>query len=149
MHAAKTTLTFSQLISQFLVQCRSIRNKEHGEISMHKHKCTLSFKSFKFVYIKNSVNRIYQMLSFFKLPIYSAAFVSQPTRRKKYTVLCSPHIDKKSREQFELVKKKGELVVYFTKNHFLLFLLFWLRNSQFPGVQIRVTLNQSTNYTRF
>ena len=30
-----------------------------------------------------------------------------PTRTKKYTVLRSPHVDKKSREQFEMRRDKG------------------------------------------
>ncbi|MBA2564784.1 MAG: 30S ribosomal protein S10 [Gemmatimonadetes bacterium] len=32
--------------------------------------------------------------------------VPLPTRKKKYTVLRSPHIDKKSREQFEIATHK-------------------------------------------
>lgn len=111
------------------------------------HKCTLSFKSFKSVYIKNSVNQIEQFICSFNGPSHSAVFYSGPTRRKKYTVIRGPHIDKKSREQLELVKKGGNLVLFFKKNHSLLSLLFWLQNSQFPGVQIKITLNNSTAYT--
>lgn len=118
---------------------------EHGKNYMHK--CTLSFKSFKSVYIKNSVNQIEQFIRSFNGPSYSTTFYGGPTCRKKYTVIRGPHIDKKSREQLELVKKGGNLMLFFKKNHSLLFFLFWLQNSQFSGVQIKITLNNSTTYT--
>ncbi|CAN6441208.1 unnamed protein product [Victoria cruziana] len=44
------------------------------------------------------------------LPCYTRQ-IGLPESRVKYTVLRSPHIDKKSREQFEMERKKQLLVI--------------------------------------
>ncbi len=38
--------------------------------------------------------------------------VPLPTKKKKYTVLRSPHVNKKSREQFQLCKHKRIIDIY-------------------------------------
>ena len=38
-----------------------------------------------------------------------------PTRKRRYTVLRSPHIDKKSREQFEIATHKRLIVIHDSK----------------------------------
>ena len=109
-------------------------------------KCTLHFKSFNFFYIKNSYKWIEQFLAKLKIASNCVSFISQPHFSKKYTLLRSPHIHKKSREQFEWSRRKGVLTIVFKEKEekqFLLF-LFWLQNSQFPGVQVTVVLNFST-----
>ena len=110
----------------------------------HMHKCTLSFKSFSFIYIKNSYQRICQAITFFQIPLHSCSFVSKPRARKKCTLLRSPHIHKKSREQFEWARKKSDFSFYCPDEKHFLLLLFWLQNTQFPGVQLMITLNQCT-----
>lgn len=42
-----------------------------------------------------------------------------PTKKKIYTILRSPHVHKKSREQFKLFIHKRFLVVYNVKSNFL------------------------------
>ena len=110
-------------------------------------KCTLSFKSFHFVYIKKSINHIFQALTVWGIPVHTYSLITKPTKCKKYTLLRSPHIDKKSREQFEWVKKKTELILFFNHVSSALFLIFWLQNSQFPGVQITISLKKATKFT--
>ncbi len=55
-----------------------------------------------------------------------------PTKIKKYTVLRSPHVDKKSREQFEIQSHTRLIVIegIFSANYIisLLALLYWLIN---------------------
>ena len=111
-------------------------------------RCTLTFKSFHSVYIKNSINHIIQAVDLWKIPVNEFTFINQPTKSKKYTLLRSPHVHKKSREQFELVKKKSKLVLL--SNQLLPVLLFisYLENSQFPGVEITITLNNSTYFNK-
>lgn len=112
--------------------------------SSFMQQCTLSFKSFNNINIKNSREQIYRAIAFWKIPVYSYSFTGSPTLRKRITILRSPHIHKKSREQFEWVRKKGQLkIIFFHQRHLLLF-LFWLQNCQFPGVQLAITLNYCT-----
>lgn len=44
----------------------------------------------------------------------TTGFVSLPTKIERFTVLRSPHVDKKSREQFEIKTYKKSLNVFFT-----------------------------------
>ena len=110
-------------------------------------KCTLSFKSFHIIYIKKSIQYIFQAFTIWGIPVRTYSFVSQPTKYKRYTLLRSPHIDKKSREQLEWVKKKAELILFFNKISSVLFLIFLLQCSQFPGVQITISLNGGSLFT--
>ncbi|MGX7592878.1 30S ribosomal protein S10 [Candidatus Karelsulcia muelleri] len=45
--------------------------------------------------------------------------ITLPTKKKIYTILRSPHVHKKSREQFKLFIHKRFLVVYNVKSNFL------------------------------
>lgn len=45
-------------------------------------------------------------------PMPGSATIPVPTRIERYTVLRSPHIDKKSREQFEMRTHKRVIDIY-------------------------------------
>ena len=115
---------------------------QFNDVQMYK--CRLSFKSFHSNYIKCSIRQICQAIVFWKIPLHSCSFNNLPIRRKKYTFLRSPHVHKKSREQFEWSRKKGEIVLDFLYEKHLLLLLFWLENARFPGVELMITLHYST-----
>ncbi len=67
-----------------------------------------------------------------------------PSSRRKFTLLRSPHIDKKSREQFQLQTYKAEIkTTCYTRGKACLLLLL-LRNSEFMGVELKVAINYST-----
>ncbi|KAL6284857.1 hypothetical protein ACE6H2_015786 [Prunus campanulata] len=55
--------------------------------------------------------------------------IALPESRVLYTVLRSPHIDKKSREQFEMEIKKQYLVIK-TQPHELQKTFFWLKRQR-------------------
>lgn len=107
-------------------------------------KCRLSFKSFQSIYIKNSVQQICRALTLWKVAVQGPFCNNFPNHCKKFTVLSSPHVHKKSREQFEWSRKKGEMVLEFHRRKDLLLLLFFLQNTQFPGVELKITLHLST-----
>lgn len=111
-------------------------------------KCRFSFKSFQSIYIKNSIQQICQALTLLKIPVHGLRCSSFPSQCKRLTLLSSPHIHKKSREQFEWVRKKGEMVLEFNQRKHLLLLLFFLQNTQFPGVELKITLHLSTGRKR-
>ena len=71
---------------------------------MKKHKIRLTLKSYDHQLLDNSVKLI--VLTVKRTGSKVLGPVPMPNRRKVFTVLRSPHVDKKSREQFELVTHK-------------------------------------------
>ena len=69
--------------------------------------------------------------------------VGLPESRALYTVLRSPHIDKKSREQFSMHVKK-QFVEQTAKPHELQKKLFWLKRLRIPGAQFEVQISFKT-----
>jgi ribosomal protein S10 len=67
--------------------------------------------------------------------------ISFPKKRKLFTVLRSPHIDKKSREQFQFVFHKLKVVLNEKNDNKVNLFIFLLKNSEFPGVEMEIVLN--------
>lgn len=73
---------------------------------------------------------------------YSSTYL--PSSKRRFTLLRSPHIDKKSREQFQLQTFKAEVnTTCYTRGKACLLLLL-LRNSELMGVELKVAINYST-----
>lgn len=106
----------------------------------------LYLKSFDSLYIERTQTKILQINNYLKnLPQKEKeVVVNLPTYKKKYTVLRSPHIDKKSREQFEWKRCKKSLFLFFGKKETVSLFLFLLKNSSFPGVQVEIIIKNST-----
>jgi ribosomal protein S10 len=71
-----------------------------------------------------------------------------PRLQKKWTVLRSPHIDKKSREQFEWTRCKEKIHIFSTQREVTLYLLSLLRHSEIPGVELELQLQSLTFFKR-
>ena len=67
-----------------------------------------------------------------------------PTLVKKMTTLRSPHIDKKSREQFEWKREKAQISFDLESAPQISLILFILRHSRFPGVEIEIGVESKT-----
>ena len=111
----------------------------------------ISFKSHEHQYIENSFRQIQEYI-----PQYwqSKSFFL-PNKMKKFTVLRSPHIDKKSREQFQLKSCKRKIILtpnfnesqnkevskdgYSANNEIYLF-LDNIKQCSFSGVQIQIEI---------
>ena len=111
----------------------------------------ISFKSFDNLFIQTSITKILQIKNYLKKVdtesiSYSERVYSLPTLKKKFTVLRSPHVDKKSREQFEWKRYKKSLFLDFHKINTLSVFIFLLKNGSFPGVQVEINLKHSTFY---
>lgn len=91
------------------------------------------FKSFSKNNFKKLTPKIYAKVKSLSLINSSKDFASLPIKIQRYTVLRSPHVDKKSREQFEIKtysklltvcfdwentfeKQKAKLLINFVKN---------------------------------
>lgn len=70
-----------------------------------------------------------------------------PKTRSLFTVLRSPHIDKKSREQFEMQIHK-QFVVIKTDTSKLRQHLLRLQMHDLPGVQLKVIVNYNTRLNK-
>lgn len=66
-----------------------------------------------------------------------------PDTRVLYTVLRSPHIDKKSREQFHMITKKQLLIINAKANQ-LQKRFFWLKRQRILGAQYEIIFNSKT-----
>jgi small subunit ribosomal protein S10 len=71
---------------------------------MKKQKIRLTLKSYDHQLLDNAVKQI--VLTAKRTGSQVLGPVPMPNRRKCFTVLRSPHVNKKSREQFELVTHK-------------------------------------------
>uniref|UniRef100_I1Q2V2 Small ribosomal subunit protein uS10 domain-containing protein n=1 Tax=Oryza glaberrima TaxID=4538 RepID=I1Q2V2_ORYGL len=69
--------------------------------------------------------------------------IGLPESRSLYTVLRSPHIDKKSREQFSMHVKK-QFLVQKAETHELQKKLFWLKRLRLLGAQYEIQISFKT-----
>jgi ribosomal protein S10 len=70
--------------------------------------------------------------------------IGLPPLKKVFTVLRSPHIDKKSREQFQWVRYKERVSFFCMNKNLTLFLLFIVKYSQFPGIELHLQMKNIT-----
>ncbi|RZC68293.1 hypothetical protein C5167_031548 [Papaver somniferum] len=73
----------------------------------------------------------------------SKGLIRLPERRKVYTVNRSPHIDKKSREQFEMRIKSQYQVIKVSPGE-LQNKYFWLKRQRLSGAQFELQFNTKT-----
>ena len=71
---------------------------------MKKQKIRLTLKSYDYRLLDNAVRQI--VLTAKRTGSQVLGPVPFPNRKKLFTVLRSPHVDKKSREQFEIITHK-------------------------------------------
>jgi ribosomal protein S10 len=103
----------------------------------------INIKSFHWIHIQKTIYQIHEILIFLKLNNYKS--IGLPIKKKLYTVLRSPHKDKKSREQFEFKRWKTKIIINIAKKKNMANLLFFLlKNSEFPGVELQVSLIQNS-----
>ena len=114
----------------------------------HKVKLHLLFESYNYYYIKNTLLHLSKTILSWKLPVMDLKLIPLTQHKRKITLLKSPHVHKKAREQFELLKKCSCLEIKTTQKPALLIL--WLVNySQFPGVEIKYRIKYHTALSCF
>ena len=72
--------------------------------------------------------------------------IDLPQKKKKFTVIRSPHIDKKSREQFELRHYKSVFIFNIEKKSCAVLFFECLKNSQLYGVELSIDMRSSCFY---
>ena len=70
--------------------------------------------------------------------------IGLPPLKKVFTLLRSPHIDKKSREQFQWVRYKERVSFFCINRNLTLTLLSIVKYSQFPGIEVHLQMKYIT-----
>nr|YP_011005004.1 30S ribosomal protein S10 [Analipus japonicus]WAM61867.1 30S ribosomal protein S10 [Analipus japonicus] len=73
---------------------------------MSKEKIRIILQSFNHIILNNSCKKILEVLTGEKSIINISGPISFPTKKRSYCVLRSPHVNKDSREQFEIRRYK-------------------------------------------
>jgi small subunit ribosomal protein S10 len=103
---------------------------------------SLNVKAFETKQIQKSLKKIKRIEK--KLRIKSAKTFYFPINIKKITVERSPHIDKKSREQFEMRNSKAFLFFKIHSRQKTKLFFSLIKHSLFPGVEINILFTYKT-----
>jgi small subunit ribosomal protein S10 len=109
------------------------------------YQCSLEVKSFSFLSIENKINLILKFLDQFSF-ISVKGPITLPLKKKKYTLLRSPHVHKKSQEHFGLFNYKTILIINFPSEKIMNLVLNFLRKNLFLDFEMRLTKKISYKY---
>ena len=98
----------------------------------------LKLKSFDPYYIILTTEYITSILTF--LNIQKIRQITFPAHIKKFTVIRSPHIDKNSREQFQLKKYKHLMEMYSVDEQEIVLLVDILKDAEFIGIEFEIRI---------
>tara|TARA_B100001142_G_scaffold300436_1_gene325199 strand:+ start:25471 stop:25821 length:351 start_codon:yes stop_codon:yes gene_type:complete len=112
---------------------------------MNKIKVILQFKGFNYKNLDKIIFNILKKGLLLNIDIKKP--VSLPTTNTLFTVLKSPHVNKKARNQFQLLTHKRLLVLYFDKQdiEILKFFLDFIKSIS-GGIQIKVKYINNTSW---
>lgn len=99
----------------------------------------LDLRSFDKDNLKKTENYILSLFEF--LTTNEIKYKTNPKKCKKITVLRSPHIDKKSREHFQLLTFKRTLSVSVLDKNSVFFIFEILKNMKSIGVEISISVD--------
>lgn len=109
-----------------------------------KYQIEICLKAFEYVFIKKAQHQLNKLLqNQFMTPNEHSIFniCALPLKISKYTVIRSPHIDKKSRDQFEI--REHKIILKHKEYWSLRTLYFFLENikhNKFYGVHIQIKI---------
>ncbi len=105
----------------------------------------LKFKSFDPFYINQLISLFDDVLYTLETPDSKEIFL--PSKIKKLTVIRSPHIHKKSRDQFQMKTYKRSMRLSFTNLNTLNAFLEICKNLHVVGVQIHISVKHQSYYS--
>ena len=73
------------------------------------------------------------------------SYILKSKSKKKFTVLKSPHVNKDSREQFEIQNYKRSVKIYSYQPLLLLFLIKCIKNKLNSDVEVKINFNYNIN----
>ncbi len=105
----------------------------------------ITLKSFDPQYLLIALKYIINIACLLK--INTIKRIDLPQEIKKITVLRSPHIDKKSREQFEIRRHKSVFIFNIENRSCAVLFFECLKNSQIYGVELSIDVHFSCFYS--
>ena len=102
----------------------------------------LKINSFDIFSNSLALNVIYNLANILQIKNTKEIFL--PKKIKKITVIRSPHIDKKSREQFEMRRFKKLVILKIDNQNTALLFLEVLKNLRFYGVEMQINIKFSS-----
>lgn len=102
----------------------------------------IQIKSFEIYYIQVAITCLKEIAHIFEINTLKDIFL--PVKKKRITVIRSPHIHKKSREQYEFRTHKRTLHIIFQNNQLASLFLEICKKIHFPGVQLQFVVKTST-----
>jgi ribosomal protein S10 len=105
--------------------------------------CSVTLKSFEKERVEQARAEIEALLTLLPGRVTSVCF---PKQRKLMTLLRSPHIDKKSREQFEQISQTLKLFFSFQNPPATLLFVTLLKDGEFPGVELTLSLSTTSEF---
>lgn len=112
------------------------------KIKKFMYKIHFNLKSFDLIFLNATEKYLLNIFSFFNLG--STKNIMVPKKCKKITVLRSPHIDKKSREQFQIITHKKKLILSVSNKNIVLVIFEIFKNIKFNGVEVEILVEFST-----
>lgn len=106
----------------------------------------LKLKSFDPFYINQVVLLLNDVCKTFSQNIIDYKEVFIPSKTKKITVIRSPHIYKKSRDQFQIKKYKRSLIISFSDYNVLHVFLEICKDLHLVGVQMHISVKDKSYY---
>lgn len=106
------------------------------------YKLKLNLNSFDLDSLNRTEKYLLSVFSFFDFTEIKQQI--HPKKSKKITVLRSPHIDKKSREQFQIQSHKKTLSISIENKKSVLLVFEIFKNMKSPGVEIDILVDFST-----
>lgn len=108
------------------------------------YKVQIKLKSFDPFFLNQVIFLLSDILKTFKITNYKEVFI--PSKTKKITVIRSPHIHKKSRDQFQIKKYKRSLIISFNDYNYLHAFIEICKDLHLIGVQMHISLKDKTYY---
>lgn len=106
------------------------------------YKLTISLKSNNHANLTNGQKSIQLLFNELNNNKEIRTFITLPNQKSYITVLRSPHIDKKSREQFVYKTTKMCIAFNFSDSTSLNSFIFALNQIEVPGVEIKITTKE-------
>lgn len=106
------------------------------------NKLIVSLKSSSHSNLDNGQKKIQLLFNELNKNTEIRPFIMLPTQKSYITVLRSPHIDKKSREQFVYKTSKMSIEFSFSNPTNLNLFIFALNQIEIPGVEMKITTKE-------
>jgi ribosomal protein S10 len=107
-----------------------------------KNQVDITFKSFESESLKKAIEKADKITQMYSLKGNTRSFWLKK-KIQRWTLLRSPHVHKKSREQFEMVTNKAVLQTSWQKETDIKNFLIALKNIEIYGVQVSIKVSSS------